>query len=479
MKKNIKLSLKLGLGFSAILIMVLILLVINFSSMKLIQGRLENIVEQNVYKTKLLNDMMDGVNQVAIRMRNVVLLEDFTAKQEQQKEIEKQRTKYNKASEELEKTVSDSRGIEFRANIKQAASKSTQLTNIVVELGLKNNIKEATQLLIKEAAPANDNVRKAIEEYVAYQNGKNVKDEEAAQLAYKRGATISISIGICVFIIGILIAIFLTRSITKPVAQIIQELTGGANQVAAASEQLAASSEQLAEGSSEQAASIQETSSSLEETASAVEQNTENTRQAARLSSEAKESADKGYEEMKDMMESMAEIKTSSDQISKIIKVIDEIAFQTNILALNAAIEAARAGDAGMGFAVVADEVRKLAQRSAQAAKDTAVIIESNIELSQKGVASAKKVNESLEEISIQIKKVHELMDEIVAASQEQTQGIMQINKAIAQMNQVIEENAGSAEESASASEELSSQAESMKEIVKKLAILVDGNFKK
>lgn len=479
MKKNIKLSLKLGLGFAAILIMVLILLVINFSSMKSMELRLENIVEQNVYKTKLSNDMIDAANEIAIRMRNVVLLEDFTAKQEQQKEIERQRVIYNKASEELEKIVADNKETQLRANIKQTANLSTQLTNKVINLGLQNKVKEATELLVKEAAPANDNVRKEMEKYVVYQNERNQIDKEEASLAYKRGYNITIAIGICSFVIGVLIAVFLTRGITKPVEQIIQELTGSANQVAAASVQLAASSEQLAEGSSEQAASIQETSASLEETASAVKQNTENTRQAAQLSSEAKESADRGYEEMKDMMEAMVKIKTSSDQISKIIKVIDEIAFQTNILALNAAIEAARAGDAGMGFAVVADEVRKLAQRSAQAAKDTAVIIESNIELSKKGVASAKKVNESLGEISIQIKKIHELMDEIVAASKEQTQGIMQINKAIAQMNQVIEENAGSAEESASASEELSSQAENMKEIVKKLAVLVDGNSEK
>lgn len=438
MKKNIKLSLKLGLGFAAILIMVLILLVINFSSMKSMELRLENIVEQNVYKTKLSNDMIDAANEIAIRMRNVVLLEDFTAKQEQQKEIERQRVIYNKASEELEKIVADNKETQIRANIKQTASLSTQLTNKVISLGLQNKVKEATELLVKEAAPANDNVRKEMEKYVVYQNERNQIDKEEASLAYKRGYNITIAIGICSFVIGVLIAVFLTRGITKPVEQIIQELTSSANQVAAASGQLAASSEQLAEGSSEQAASIQETSASLEETASAVKQNTENTRQAAQLSSEAKESADKGYEEMKDMMEAMVEIKTSSDQISKIIKVIDEIAFQTNILALNAAIEAARAGDAGMGFAVVADEVRKLAQRSAQAAKGTAVIIESNIELSQKGVASAKKVNESLREISIQIKKIHQLMDEIVHASKEQTQGIMQINKAIAQMNQVI-----------------------------------------
>lgn len=206
-----------------------------------------------------------------------------------------------------------------------------------------------------------------------------------------------------------------------------------------------------------------------------VQQNTENTRQAATLSEQAKVAADKGNGEMTEMMNSMNEIKKSSDEISKIIKVIDEIAFQTNILALNAAVEAARAGDAGMGFAVVAEEVRNLAQRSAQAAKDTAGIIENNINMSKTGVEVANKVGESLAEITVQAKKVNELMDEISAASQEQSQGISQINKAIVEMEKVTQENASTAEESAASSEQLSAQAENLKEMVGRLVELVEG----
>jgi methyl-accepting chemotaxis protein len=276
-------------------------------------------------------------------------------------------------------------------------------------------------------------------------------------------------------VIAVLLGIFLSISITKPMLSAVNGLNEGAQQVAAASEQLSASSQQLAEGNSEQASSIEETSSTMEESASMVQQNSENTKQAAMLAGQTKAAADKGNGEMQDMMASMGEIKRSSDQISKIIKVIDEIAFQTNILALNAAVEAARAGDAGMGFAVVAEEVRNLAQRSAQAAKDTAAIIETNIELSEKGVNVAKKVGESLSEITVQAKKVNELMDEIAAASQEQTQGIGQINKAISQMEKVTQMSAASAEECASSSEELSAQALNMKEIVQQLVRLVNG----
>ncbi|TYQ16668.1 UNVERIFIED_CONTAM: methyl-accepting chemotaxis protein [Acetivibrio alkalicellulosi] len=303
---------------------------------------------------------------------------------------------------------------------------------------------------------------------------ENRSQESATNLA---ASTTIVIVGLIIALIaGILLSFVIISSITKPINRIVDGLSQGAEQVTAASEQLSTSSQQLAEANSEQASSIQETSSTLEQSASMVQQNTENTKQAAMLSQKAKEASDKGNREMSEMMSSMDEIKKSSDQIAKIIKVIDEIAFQTNILALNAAVEAARAGDAGMGFAVVAEEVRNLAQRSAQAAKDTASIIENNIGMSQKGVEVAKKVGESLSEITLQSKKVNELMDEIAAASQEQSQGIAQINKAIAQMEKATQENAATAEESASSSEELSAQAENLKDMVSQLLHLVEGN---
>jgi len=275
--------------------------------------------------------------------------------------------------------------------------------------------------------------------------------------------------------LGMLLAFVITLSITKPVSRIAEVLSEGSSQVASASEQLSGASQQLAEGSSELAASIEETSATLQQSASMVRQNNENTKQAAMLSKQAMEAAEGGNQEMTEMMTAMGDLKKSSDEIAKIIKVIDEIAFQTNILALNAAVEAARAGEAGMGFAVVAEEVRNLAQRSAQAAKDTASIIERNIALSESGVAVAVKVKGSLETIADGARKVSELVDEITAASSEQAQGIEQITKAISQMDQVTQSTASNAEESASASEELSAQAESMKEAVQGLLVLVHG----
>ncbi len=277
------------------------------------------------------------------------------------------------------------------------------------------------------------------------------------------------------FLLALGLGFYMSASITRPINKVAKGLGEAAQQVTAASGQLSSASQQLAAGSSEQASSMEETSTTLEEILSMVQQNSENTRQADSLSALAKTAADKGNAEMQDMMESMNDLKKSSDQIAKIIKVIDEIAFQTNILALNAAVEAARAGEAGMGFAVVAEEVRNLAQRSAQAAKDTAAIIESNIELSQKGVDVARRVSGSLAEITDQAKKVNDLMNEIAAAGQEQSQGISQITKAMGQIGTTAQQSAAAAEESSATSEELDSQAEVLQDIVMDLFALVEG----
>jgi methyl-accepting chemotaxis protein len=269
---------------------------------------------------------------------------------------------------------------------------------------------------------------------------------------------------------------FNQRSIVRPLTIAISHIEAASSQTAAAAGEIGSTSQSLAEGAGEQAASIEQTSSSLEELSSMTKRNADNAQKANDLARDTRSSADKGIVDMQAMSAAMAAIKVSSDDIAKIIKTIDEIAFQTNILALNAAVEAARAGEAGMGFAVVADEVRNLAQRSAQAAKETATKIEGAIEKTTQGVDLSQKVAGRLNEIVTKARQLDELAAEVANASNEQTQGIVQINAAVGEMDKVTQSNAANAEESAAAAEELNAQAGSMKVAVAELMMLVGGD---
>ncbi len=289
-------------------------------------------------------------------------------------------------------------------------------------------------------------------------------------------ATAFMIVGLVVaLVIGVTVAIFITRSITGPINRIIDNLTESSSQVASASGQIATASQSLAEGSTEQAASLEETSSALEEMASMTRQNADNAGSANTMMSETKRQVDEGAAAVKNMAGAMDEINQASEEIGKIIKTIEEIAFQTNLLALNAAVEAARAGDAGKGFAVVADEVRNLAQRSAQAARDTSELIESTVARVKNGTEIVRQLEVSFGEVEESANKVAGLVAEISSASQEQAQGVDQVNTAVAQMDKVTQNNASNAEESASASEELSAQAEQMNSVVGNLIELVGG----
>jgi methyl-accepting chemotaxis protein len=316
---------------------------------------------------------------------------------------------------------------------------------------------------------------KAGDDLMAY-NAKQGTDQAEAivEKALFVNTTILIS---SLFAIGLGIALstIIIRSINKVLRGISETLESSASQVAAASSQVSSASQTLASGSSEQAASLEETSASLEEISSMTKRNSENAGKANELTRTTRTTADKGAADMESMARAMQEIKASSDDIAKIIKTIDEIAFQTNILALNAAVEAARAGEAGAGFAVVADEVRNLAQRAAQSAKETALKIEGAITKTAQGVEISADVQKSLQQIVEQVRTVDELVSEVAQASNEQSQGIGQVGTAVRQMDQVTQGNAASAEETASASEELSAQAESLKDVVGQLLLLVGG----
>jgi methyl-accepting chemotaxis protein len=269
--------------------------------------------------------------------------------------------------------------------------------------------------------------------------------------------------------------LWMIRGITEDLRRSAVALADGAEQVASAAAQITSSSQALAQGASEQAGSIEETSASTEEINAMTAQNVAHARTATAVVAETDEEFAGANRSLGEMVEAMQGISDSSRQISKIIKVIDQISFQTNILALNAAVEAARAGEAGMGFAVVADEVRNLAQRCAQAAKDTADLIEDSIVRSDSGKAKVDQVAIAVRAITAESSKVKVLVDEINLGSVEQSRGIDQVGKAIAQMEQVTQSGAASAEEGAAAAEELNAQAEMMKDIVERMKAMVDG----
>jgi methyl-accepting chemotaxis protein len=317
--------------------------------------------------------------------------------------------------------------------------------------------------------------------------------QAAAASSYTRGQTIAetsrAQTSVTMWLLGIssLLAVVIAgalawitvRRISAALGGITVDLHRGARHTASAARQVSIASQTLAGGATEQAAAIEETSSSLEEMSTMIRATADNSQKAKELASEARAQAGAGMGTMSLMSEAMQEIGAASADVSKIVKNIDEIAFQTNILALNAAVEAARAGEAGAGFAVVADEVRSLAQRSAAAARETADKIDVAIQSARRGAERSTEVARSLKEISDKVVATDMLVAEIATAAREQAHGLSQVNSAISQMDLIAQSNAASAEQSATAAERLDAQAATLRQTVFQLEGLVgrsDGN---
>jgi len=318
--------------------------------------------------------------------------------------------------------------------------------------------------------------REMNEKLVDIANREIINSEREAAASAQRANQILLLITLLLLASAYAVLYLMQRDFASPLDKIVNDLGKGSGRFLQVSNQIADSSNQLAQGASEQASGIEETSASLEEMSSMIHSSARNADHARTLASESQLSASEGMASMKEMTEAMAAIERTSNEVVKIVKSIDEIAFQTNILALNAAVEAARAGEAGAGFAVVAEEVRSLAQRSAAAANESENKIEASIKSSRQGSLCLTSVGESFSRIGSKVQETHNLVSEIALATKEQAQGIEQVTIAIQEMSKVAQSSAINTEQIASAAEEMRQQASMQQQTAGALRAVIDGS---
>jgi methyl-accepting chemotaxis protein len=451
--KNWTIARRIIVGGASIIILLIVVAVTAVISLRQIAGDAVSIKEDSIPGLSQSSTMNIGLAEGFIR---VILAGEAPNNEEREaflKQLDGIVASNNAAFDAYAKRITDP---EDRENFRIVTEKRGVYRKVradFIALIRADKDAEANKLLHDVLVPAQMEYSKAADVLVNY--NLRLAKQSSEEIASRTTATIwtVATVAVCALLAGVIFGIVVIRGVSKKLRSLGQALGNGADQVTSA----------------------EETSSSLEEMSGMTNRNAENATKANELARQARQAADTGAGDMQAMSAAMNDIKVSSDDIAKIIKTIDEIAFQTNILALNAAVEAARAGEAGMGFAVVADEVRNLAQRSAQAARETADKIEGAITKTGQGVQITEKVAKSLGEIVDKARQVDQLVGEVCTASREQSQGVQQITAAVTQMDKVVQSNAASAEESASAAEELNAQSFALREAVGELLGLVGG----
>ena len=490
---NVKIWIRMTVTFGAILAFMGAIAYIGVKGQNDMEERFSEIIETDMHKARLLNDMSESVRIVTEAMRTMMLLKDPQAIAVERKKFDQGRQRYNEAFETLLTTPATEKGKALRVKLKDVAQEARPLTNKVLELATAGKMDEAVKALLTEAAPAAEKWQAILDEAIALQEEHAKAAYADAVATHDEAVRVMLILSIASLVISALAGFILTRGVTRPLSQaveaanrlargdltvaitapandepgqvlqamrhmieklsqVVSDVNGGAQALASASAQVSATSQALSQSSSEQAASVEETSASLEQMTSSIAQNTENARVTDSMASKAAEEAAEGGESVNATV-------TAMQQIAKKISIIDDIAYQTNLLALNAAIEAARAGEHGKGFAVVAAEVRKLAERSQVAAQEIGEVAGSSVEL-------AEKAGKLLDEMVPSIRKTSDLVQEIAAASSEQSSGVSQINAAVLQLSQATQQNASSSEELAATAEEMSSQAEQLRKTI-------------
>jgi methyl-accepting chemotaxis protein len=497
---NLKIGTRMGAAFATLLALLMLVLALGLASMRSIDQHLDNISNRINVRVAAINAMQGAVRDILASASIAVLLTDEKGIADELKRVADARQRYATAKDALSQRLTSEEGKSLVAKIDEATATSSALTGRVLDLAQKNDNEPATQLLVKEARPALQKALALLDDFAVREAGRSQSATAAGDAEYRSTQTLMLAVGGIALALGAWVAWFITRSITRPIgeamlvaeavaagdlgsrvevrshdetgrlmtalktmnenlARVVGEVRHGTDTMATASSQIASGNQDLSSRTEQQASSLQETAASMEELTSTVKQNADNARQANQLAVSASEVAVRGGSVVSQVVDTMGSINASSKKIVDIIAVIDGIAFQTNILALNAAVEAARAGEQGRGFAVVASEVRSLAQRSAAAAKEIKGLIDDSVGKVEAGSHQVAEAGQTMEEIVASVKRVTDIMGEIMSASQEQTQGIEQINQAISQMDQVTQQNAALVEEAAAAAGSLQEQA--------------------